>query len=338
MIGYYIHHQGLGHRTRALGIARELSVPVAGFSSLEAPQGWPGDWCVLPMDVPRSPVDPTANGVLHWAPLDHAGYRERMRLMAERLGSDVSVMVTDTSAEVTLLARLLGVRTVVMAMRGNRTDRTHRDAYDAASLIVAPWTAETAEEYWPRAWTDKTVFTGAISRFDHLATTSAGRAADAAGPSSPRKVLVVWGGGGTEVTEQDIDRARLASPEWEWTVRAPGNPSPDLWAELRDADVVVTHGGNNAVAELSAAARPAVVIAQPRPFDEQHATVRALKNAEVCTALEDWPEAAQWPTLLRTALARGNSGWSRWRHGDGARRAAQAIARLDSGVMTCGSL
>ena len=313
-------------------------MPVAGFSSLEAPQGWPGDWCVLPMDVPRSPVDPTANGVLHWAPLDHAGYRERMRLMAERLGSDVSVMVTDTSAEVTLLARLLGVRTVVMAMRGNRTDRTHRDAYDTASLIVAPWTAETAEEYWPHAWTDKTVFTGAISRFDHLATTSAGRAADAARPSSPRKVLVVWGGGGTEVTEQDIDRARLASPEWEWTVRAPGNPSPDLWAELRDADVVVTHGGNNAVAELSAAARPAVVIAQPRPFDEQHATVRALKNAEVCTALEDWPEAAQWPTLLRTALARGNSGWSRWRHGDGARRAAQAIARLDSEVMTCGSL
>ena len=28
MIGYYIHHQGLGHRTRALGIARELGVPV----------------------------------------------------------------------------------------------------------------------------------------------------------------------------------------------------------------------------------------------------------------------------------------------------------------------
>lgn len=338
MIGYYIHHQGLGHRTRALGIATELGVPVTGFSSLRAPEGWPGQWCALPMDVPRSPVDPTANGVLHWAPLDHAGYRERMRLLAERLGADVSVMVTDTSAEVTLLARLLGVRTVVMAMRGNRTDRTHRDAYDAASLIVAPWTAETAEGYWPRAWTNKTVFTGAISRFDHLAATSAGRAADLAEPGSPRKVLVVWGGGGTEVTEQDIDRARLASPEWEWRVRAPGNPSPDLWAELRDADVVVTHGGNNAVAELSAAARPAVVIAQPRPFDEQHATVRALRSADVCTTLEGWPEAAQWPALLRSALARGSSGWSRWRHGDGARRAAQAIARLDDEVMTCGSL
>ncbi|WP_312396998.1 glycosyltransferase [Kocuria sp.] len=337
MIGYYIHHQGLGHRTRALGIARELGVPVTGFSSLGAPEGWPGEWCTLPMDVPGSPVDPTANGVLHWAPLDHAGYRERMRLLAERLGSDISVMVTDTSAEVTLLARLLGVRTVVMAMRGNRTDRTHRDAYDAASLIVAPWTAETAEEYWPREWTDKTVFTGATSRFDQLAAAYAGPAADVTGPSSRRKVLVVWGGGGTEVTEQDIDRARLVSPDWEWTVRTPAHPSPDLWADLQDADVVVTHGGNNAVAELSAAARPAVVIAQPRPFDEQHATVRALRNADVCTALDGWPEAAQWPTLLGNALARGSSGWSRWRHGDGARRAAQAIERLDDVVVTCGS-
>lgn len=335
MIGYYIHHQGLGHRTRALGITRELNVPVIGFSSLEAPAGWPGQWCHLPLDVPQHPVDPTANGVLHWAPLDHPGYRERMRMMAEYLGSQLSVMITDTSAEVTLLSRLFGVRTVVMAMRGNRTDRTHRDAYDSASLIVTPWTAESAEPYWPRAWTDKTVYAGAISRFDHLAASPASIAADAAGASSSRKVLVLWGGGGTEVTEHDIHRARLATPAWEWTVRSPRNPSPDLWAELQAADVVVTHAGNNAVAELSAAARPAVVIAQARPFDEQHATARALRNAGVCTALENWPEPSDWPALLDTALAQGSSGWSRWRYGDGAGRAAQAIEQLNNGASTC---
>lgn len=335
MIGYYIHHQGLGHRTRALGIARELDVPVVGFSSLEAPAGWPGEWCNLPLDVPRHPVDPTANGVLHWAPMDHCGYRERMRLMAEYLGSQLSVMVTDTSAEVTLFARLFGVRTVVMAMRGDRTDRTHRDAYDSASMIVAPWTAESAEEYWPREWRDKTVFAGAISRFDHLAAPPAVIAADAARSGSSRKVLVVWGGGGTEVSEQDIHRAQLATPEWEWTVRSPGNPSPDLWAELQDADVVVTHAGNNAVAELSAAARPAVVIAQARPFDEQHATARALRKAGVCTALEHWPEPSDWPAVMDTALSQGGSGWARWRYGDGARRAAQAIERLHDLALTC---
>lgn len=335
MIGYYIHHQGLGHRTRALGIARELDVPVVGFSSLDAPATWPGDWCTLPMDIPRHPLDPTANGVLHWAPIDHPGYRERMSTMAEYLGSQVSVMVTDTSAEVTLLARLFGVRTVVMAMRGNRTDRTHRDAYDSASMIVAPWTAETAEDYWPREWTDKTVFTGAISRFDHRATRPSTETADAARPSSSRKVLVVWGGGGTGVTDQDIQRARLATPDWDWTVRSPQNPAPDLWAELQDADVVVTHAGNNAVAELSAAARPAVVVAQERPFDEQHATARALRNSEVCVTLEHWPEPGEWTALLDTALARGGSGWARWRYGNGARRAAQAIERLHDLALQC---
>lgn len=334
MIGYYVHHQGLGHRTRALGIARELGEPVTGFSSLKPPAGWPGEWCTLPLDVPTAPIDPTANGVLHWAPFDHDGYRERMRLLAERLGTDVSVMVTDTSAEVTLLARLLGVRTVVMAMRGDRTDRTHAAAYDAASMIVAPWTAATAEDYWPREWTEKTVFAGAISRFDHLKAASGAGYDDVARPGSPRKVLVVWGGGGTDVTDGDIERARLTCPDWHWTVRSPQNPSPDLWTELQDADVVVTHGGNNAVAELSAAARPAVVIAQPRPFEEQHATVRALRNAGVCTALDQWPEPAAWPGLLREALERGGAGWSRWRHGDGARRAAQVIERLHEVVLT----
>lgn len=342
MIGYYVHHHGLGHRTRALEIARELDSPVAGFSSLEAPEGWPGTWHRLPMDVPETAVDPTANGVLHWAPLDHTGHKQRLGIIAEHLASDLTTMVTDTSAEVTLLARIFGVRTVVMAMRGDRTDRTHRAAYDAASLIVAPWTEETAEAYWPREWTAKTVHSGAISRFDRVARNAA--TADVApevprgvvgGTEGKRRVLVVWGRGGTEVTAEDIGRARAATPEWGWTVRSPDNPSPDLWAELRGADVVVSHAGNNAVAELSAAGRPAVVIAQSRPFDEQFATARALQDAGICMGLTSWPSSEQWPGLLERAAAQGGSGWARWRHGDGAHRAAAAIERLDAEAAPC---
>ena len=57
----------------------------------------------------------------------------------------------------------------------------------------------------------------------------------------------------------EIAAARAATPGWRWTVRTPDAPSPDLWRELHEATVVVTHGGNNAVAELSAARVPAVV-------------------------------------------------------------------------------
>lgn len=390
MIGYYVHHHGLGHRNRATQIARELTVPVVGFSSLGRPEGWPGEWVRLPEDTTEHPVDPTAHGVLHWAPLGHPGHRERLGLIAERLRSDVDLMVTDTSAEVTLLARLMGVPTVVLAMRGDRTDRTHRAAYDAATALIAPWSRETAEPYWPEAWTRKTTFTGAISRFDEpvapaprdagpTGATPGMRDSDPSGgvPETPapdpagivsappdadpagvapamqgtgpsgvvpalqeggtsgfvpgERVLVVWGRGGTEVGDAQIDAARAATPGWAWTVRTPDAPSPDLWRELHEATVVVTHGGNNAVAELSAVQAHAVVVAQPRPHDEQEATAAALDRAGICVGLAHWPEAHEWPGLLARALTLGGERWERWRHGDGAHRAARAMEELLSG-------
>ena len=337
MIGYYVHHHGLGHRNRATQIARELDVPVTGFSSLERPEGWPGDWVQLPPDVTSEPVDPTANGVLHWAPLGHPGYRERMGIMAEHLRRSLDLMVTDTSAEVTLLARLMGVPTVVMAMRGDRTDRTHRAAYDAATALIAPWSRETAEPYWPEAWNRKTTFTGAISRFDApggarpepAAPRPARDAADTAAPD--RSVLVVWGRGGTVVGEDDVDAARAATPGWSWTVRTPDAPSPDLWREITEATVVVSHGGNNAVAELSAAGAHAVVVAQPRPHEEQAYTVAALDRAGICVGLQEWPEPTAWPALLDRAQLLGGSRWDAWRHGDGSQRAARALRDMVSG-------
>lgn len=367
MIGYYIHHHGLGHRNRATQIARELDVPVTGFSSLERPADWPGEWVQLPPDLAEQPVDPTANGVLHWAPLGHPGYRERMGIMAEHLRRGLDLMVTDTSAEVTLLARLMGVPTVVMTMRGDRTDRTHCAAYDAATALIAPWSRETAEDYWPEEWTRKTTFTGAISRFDAAGgvdgvapgaaeqgalaaeaehgpvaagteaepadgaeqvpadqATANGTAASAV-PGAGRRVLVVWGRGGTVVGDAEVDAARAATPGWSWLVRTPDNPSPDLWREIHEADVVVSHGGNNAVAELSAAEAHAVVVAQPRPHDEQAHTAAALDRAGICVGLQEWPESERWPQLLDRALALGGERWRAWRHGDGAQRAARAM-------------
>ncbi|MGI4896412.1 MAG: hypothetical protein ACRYF3_14995, partial [Janthinobacterium lividum] len=80
MIGYYVHHQGSGHRQRALAISRHLATPVTGLSSLPAPVGWPGDWVVLDRDdaPPLDEVSATAGGRLHWVPVGHRGLRSRM--------------------------------------------------------------------------------------------------------------------------------------------------------------------------------------------------------------------------------------------------------------------
>lgn len=318
MIGYYVHHHGAGHVTRACQIALHLQTPVTGFSSLPRPAAWPGEWVELPSDVTASAIDPTAGGVLHWAPLSHVGYAHRMETLSAHMGS-LDVLVVDVSVEVSLLARLHGVPTVVVAMRGDRSDTPHRLAYDSATSLLVPWAAEFPEPWWPKAWSDKSHFVGAISRFDHQ------RPSVRPPTGNRRRVLVLLGAGGHDVTEDALVAAARQTPGWYWTLRSPQSPSPDVWQDLLLADVVVTHGGNNAVAEVAAARRPAVVVAQERPFREQHHMADALERGGVCMGVQSWPAAERWTDLLEEAIARGTSRWSLWNPLDGAQRAARYL-------------
>ncbi|TRY19664.1 hypothetical protein FOJ82_01900 [Tessaracoccus rhinocerotis] len=327
MIGYYVHHQGLGHVTRARGIGRELArrgVGVVAFSSLVRPDDWTGEWVRLPTDETNTPFEPTAGGVLHWAPLGHEGLGGRMRAIAERL-PDLCLVVVDVSVEVALLARLFGVPTVVVAMRGDRSDRPHLAAYDSACTLLAPWEQRFADQGWPAHWSEKTHFVGAMSRFDDLEP-------PATRARAGRRVLGVWGGGGTDLPAGAVQAARAATPGWDWVWRSPADPSPDLWADLHGCDVVVCHAGNNALAEVASARRPAVVVAQPRPFDEQRHAAAAIRRAGLAVALDEWPEPDTWPQLLDEARRRGGEGWKQWNRRDGAGRAAEALAHLAARV------
>lgn len=325
MIGYYVHHHGQGHVTRARQIASHLKSPVTGFSTLARPGSWPGEWVQLPPDLVEEPTDPTAGGVLHWAPLGHPGYAGRMALLSHHMAS-LDLMVVDVSVEVSLLARLHGVATVVLAMRGDRSDTPHRMAYDSGTALLVPWSSEFPEAWWPDAWTAKSLYVGAISRFDGSAP--AVPQLDA----SQRHVLVLLGGGGHDMPRTMLLDAASSTPGWEWTLRSSAAPSPDLWQDLLSSDVVICHGGNNVVAEVAAAGRPAIVVAQDRPFQEQHHTARALDEAGICVGLQGWPTAHEWPRLLNLALERGSSGWLVWNRRDGAARAAAHLDVLAAGV------
>ena len=144
MIGYYIHHQGDGHVTRAATIARRLGAePVTGLSPRPRPDGWDGPWITLPRDdVPAvgDATDPTAHGALHWAPLAHAGLRARMAELAAWVRAAAPrLMVVDVSVEVSILIRAMGVPVVVMGMPGERGDAAHQLSYRIAQAIIAPW-------------------------------------------------------------------------------------------------------------------------------------------------------------------------------------------------------
>jgi hypothetical protein len=326
MIGYYVHHHGRGHLSRLEAVAAHLRTPVTGLSSLAQPADWPGDWVRLARDddpPPSASDDVSARGVLHWAPQHHGGLSARMAVLASWiLRERPAAVVVDVSAEVSLLARLCGTPVVVVTLPGERTDRTHVIAYDLADALVAPWPAEAHARDWPTSWQQKASFVGGLSRFD-------GRPRPPLLPrSGSRRVLLLWGAGGRDADASSVAAARRATPGWTWTERSPDQPSPDLWAELCAADVVVTHAGQNAVAEVAAARAPAVVIAQRRPFDEQAATARALSRLEIADGHTTWPSPDRWAGLLDAAHRRGGEGWSRWSTGHGARDAAVSLDAL----------
>ena len=322
MIGYYVHHQGAGHLRRMESITARSHQDVTVLSSLPRPASYAGDWVRLaPDDQDPRPRDVTAGGTLHWAPRHDPGLARRSaQVLAWLADARPSLVVVDVSVEVALLVRLAGVPVVVAAMRGDRSDRPHVTAYDLADALLAPW-SEDVPAPWPQRWLDKTTHVGALSRFDGWH-----RPAHRVSTGRPT-ALLLWGEGGGGPTDQEIARMRAATPEWDWQLAHPGSRlGPEqLWAALCGADVVVTHGGQNAVAEVAAARAPAVVVAGPRPFDEQHHTVAALRDAGLAVGLDGWPDAEDWPRLLGEAVRTGGHGWRRWSYGDGAARAARFL-------------
>ncbi|WP_030712538.1 glycosyltransferase [Streptomyces sp. NRRL F-2580] len=326
MIGYYVHHQGRGHLHRALAIAAHIRGPVTVLSSLLRPTSWTRPWIVLPADSVDAPTDPTAGGRLHWVPLHHAGHRERMGIIAEWIRrEEPRLFVSDVSVEAATLARLMGTPVVVAAMRGDRRDQAHRLAYDLADALLAPWPQSCPEPGWPPHWQAKTLHTGSISRYDGRPRPAPGSRCDASG----REVVVMLGGGGTDLSSAQLREAARATPGWTWTLL--GGPGADWiedpWPVLCRADVVVTHAGQNAIAECAAARVPTIVIPQDRPHGEQHATGRALRRAELATVRDAWPEPHEWPGLLTEAAARQDR-WELWSLGDGAQQAACLLTGL----------
>ncbi len=324
MIGYYVHHQGHGHAHRASTIARVLGAAVTGLSSRVRPSDWPGDWVVLADDaVPTPSGDLTAYGRLHYVPTDHRGLRKRMGAISSWI-SEVAprALVADVSVEVTLLARLHGVPVVSMGMPGQRGDAAHRLGYDVSDLVVGPWPAEATPFLYPGGSRDRLVEVGAISRYAPQRQPAAVVA---------RSVLVLNGTGGSAgagtLTSEVVAAARKGSAEWSWSYLAGATHwVDDPWPQLCAAEVVVSHCGQNAVAEIAAARRPAVLVPGDRPFGEQHATAAALRALGLpALVLDGWPTADRWPALLSRAAELDGADWVRWNDGRGAGRAAELL-------------
>lgn len=325
VVGYYAHHQGRGHLSRAEAIIARLDADVTVLSSAE--YDGPARYIPLPLDEGAPEDRPDAGGALHWAPLGSSGLRARMaRIVSWIEHARPAAFVVDVSVEVALLARLCGVPTVVVAMPGDRSDGPHQMAYRAADRIVAAWPRELYEPDWLRDHAGRTAYVGGISRF-------AGRPARQLEAGEAKRVVVLGGQGGTSITRAAVERAAAGTPGWEWTaLGVAGAPwVTDPFATLCAADVVVAAAGQSSVADLAVVRRPTVVLCERRPYDEQLATGAALERGGLATVLRQWPAPEQWPGLLEAAIRQAtadSSRWDRWRTDGAAERAAAAIREV----------
>jgi hypothetical protein len=322
MIGYYVHHQGHGHRIRAASIAAAMDSPVTALSS--APLDTDGFEAVVELarDDLGSRRDVTASDLLHWAPLRDPGMRSRMaRLAAWIDNTDPAAIVVDVSVEVAVFARLLGVPVVVVAMPGTRDDPPHQMAYGIADAILAPWPGGLYQPPWLQPYLHKTTFTGGISRFE-------GRA-EQHDPALRSDVLVITGSGGSRISAPVIDACRAAYPDTTWRFAGgPDNWLPDPWPAMCSAGVIVGNAGQNTVADLAVAARPAILIPEDRPFGEQHAIAEMQRGLRLATVTPHWPDVVCWPELRSAAAQTPSDRWSRWETEGAARRAAAVIEEV----------
>lgn len=315
MIGYYVHHVGRGHLHRALTLARAMDVPVTGLSSLPRPEGWPGAWVHLDRDDDGDTgTDPTARGRLHWVPQGHPGLRARMAELSAWISHvQPALMIVDCSVEVALLARLHGVPVLSVVLPGRRDDDPHRLGFEVADALVGFWPAEADGMlvHVPEAVRRRVHAVGALSRFSAAPDDPApGRRG--AGTEGERSVLLLVGAGGTSWTTDLVEQARRQTPGWSWQVAGLGQWVEDPEQSLAAADVVVTHAGQNALAEVAALRRPAVVVPEDRPHDEQRVSAQALATLGLPVVVEPRVPTDGWAARLERAAALPGEEWARW--------------------------
>lgn len=325
VIGYYVHHHGAGHLTRARIIASVLrdrgdEVVLLG-SDLRDTAG-----VTLPRDNEESLAftDPTADGALHWAPLRHPGYSARMEILAAWVKTHKpAVVVVDVSVEVVGLMRLLGVPTVVLAQPGDRFDDAHTLAYRCATAILAPWPAEA-------------VPCPALVPFAHKVTHVGGISGVSAHRRTPDVGVVLTGRG--EVGDDSASTRRTLTQELEqqvphvrWVEAGPDKWVDDIGSLLARAHVVVTHCGQNAVADVAALDVPAVLCPSPRPHDEQIHMGSELARLGYAQVADPQAEPSpDWSSLVERALRRP-SRWAQWGTAAAPSRAAEMIQRVANG-------
>jgi hypothetical protein len=267
----------------------------------------------LPLDTPVSddedhlgdnPVD-----CLHYAPLNVSGLRKR-NLVLTRFFSDTYplLLIVDVSVEVTLLARLCGVPTMVTRQHGNRNDLPHLSAYESASALLAPYPQwmEAPQDAWLLR---KTIHTGGFSRYVDRPLDSS--------LETPYRVAILTGAGGTSIDLGFVRHLGMSCKKWTFEIIGlPVQDSHDVPANVHlhglledpfdlliQCQIVIGNAGHNTVMEMATLKKRFIVIPETRPFDEQmeKASILSEMGLAVCVKPEKFYHT-DWDIILSSII------------------------------------
>jgi len=315
-IGFYIHHHGSGHLMRALAIAAHLhqTVIFLGSGLRDHQKCIPSQiQCIhLPPDVPDQDDHDYAEGpevdCLHYAPLNVKGIRRRNQIIGNFFATSYPLLlIVDVSVEITLLARLFGVPTIVIRQHGIRNDTAHLAAYQCASLLLAPYPEKLRTK--SIEWVDKkTFFSGGFSRYTGLERPFSYTSHD-------NYVAIITGKGGTSIDLAFISHLASVCPDFHFQIVG------DIFAENYSSANVVFHGicakpetilnlcrivvgnaGHNTVMEVADLGKSFICIPEARPFGEQLQKALLIKQFYgIPLVMPDALFTTNWQDLLKEA-------------------------------------
>lgn len=332
-VGYYVHHHGRGHASRFRRISDAWTFENELVALSESDVGG----IELVPDVPECPLDPTAGGVFHWAPVGDPTLAHRAaQIVGWLCARTPRGCVVDVSVEAALLCRLAGVATVVVRQHGDRTDVAHDLAYRSARRLLAPFPQELEHRMTPDWVVDKTDYSGFIGAGDAPSCRPPPFVVDS------DDVIVLWGAGGGELSDDSLKA--LCCAVWPNRVICAGNigaarsvgqsgSGSNLvrlgWLDrigplLTSRPTIVSSAGNNTVADAATAGCALVVVPQARPFDEQHRHAESLADAGVAAVAHATMSITAWRSALDVARGR-RAALVALAAPDGARAAVDAI-------------
>jgi len=322
---FYIHHHGSGHLMRALSIAsglQDANITFLGSGLSSFSDIIPNSIrCIdLPGDV-AGPEDPFASKIhldfLHYVPINVEKVAARASAISSALHALFPViLIVDVSVEVTILATLCGIPTVVVRQNGDRDDTAHLHAYECAQLLIAP-SSELLMNPSTHSWVNKkTFFSGGFSKYSGCDNPDSA--------SDCRSIGVIVGSGGTSLnakvinalSKQCADKSIFVIGNIAQTGTVTGsnvifhgqinNPA----SVLSKCDVVIGNAGHNTVMEMAYLGKKFVCIPEDRPFQEQIRKAGLLEENQIAVLVQPKDlEQVDWKTIIQKAAALPDNCW-----------------------------